>query len=80
MTMPAKMWRDMQDTVLPCFSISSATRTSLGLVEVADLLVVDELQFGLIQTELGHDGQRMVEIAADAVGDDTQFHCEVPLL
>ena len=43
-------------------------------VEVADLLVPQELQLGMFEAELVHDGQGVFEIATDPVGDDTQFH------
>ena len=41
---------------------------------IAYLGVSHELQFGILKIEFVHDIDRVVQIAADAVADDTQFH------
>ena len=46
----------------------------LRFVEVADLLVADELQFGIVEAELVHDGKGMAEVPADSVRDHAEFH------
>ncbi len=43
------------------------------LVQIAHLTRADELQFGIFQPKFVHDGQRVPQVAADAVGDHAQF-------
>ena len=44
----------------------------LARIEVAHLLVADELQLGILEAEFVHHRERVRQIARDAVGDHAQ--------
>ncbi len=47
---------------------------AFGLVEITDLLVADELQLRMVESEFVHDRQSMCKVAADPVCDNSEFH------